>query len=220
MASSLEALLDRSIDYAGLFPPAALPLHLVLANYETYLRCPHARFLNRLITRESIGDGYERAPNGAIYREALDPASGEFAKIRTGGLTPEQIPSVPAVAAFIRRQARERRPFKATAGLHHPVRGAYPLTYEPDSPRAVMHGFLNVLLASAFAWQGHENLVESILAEQDPAQFRFMDELAIWRGSELTTGKIVTARRDFIHSFGSCSFEEPVHDLQTLGFLA
>lgn len=220
MARSLEALLDRSIDYAGLFPPAALPLQRVLANYETYLRGPHARFLNRLVTRESIGDGYERAPNGAIYREALDPVSGEFAKIRTGGLAPEQIPSVPAVAAFICRQARDRRPFKATAGLHHPVRGVYPLTYERDSPRAVMHGFLNVLLAAAFAWHGHEDLVEPILAEEDPAQLRFMEELAIWRGSELTTGKIVLARCDFIHSFGSCSFEEPVRDLQALGFLA
>ena len=82
-----------------------------------------------------------------------------------------------------------------------------------------MHGFLNVLLASAFAWHGHENLVEPILAEQDAAQFSFLDERAIWRDRKLSTGQIIEARRQFIHSFGSCSFEEPIRDLQALGFL-
>ena len=132
MAESLEALLDHSIDYAGLFPPAALPLDQVFANYEAYLRGPHTRFLNRLILRESIHRDGEWAPNGAIYREALDPVPGDFAKIRTGGLTPNNIPSVYSVAEFIRHQARAKRAFKATAGLHHPVRGTYALTVNVD----------------------------------------------------------------------------------------
>jgi hypothetical protein len=220
MAQSLEALIEHAIDYAGLFPPASLPLDRVLANCEAYLQGPHARFFNRLITPESIQGDREWAPNGAIYREALDPAAGEFAKIRTGGLIPGKIPSVSAVAAFIMHQARARRAFKATAGLHHPVRGTYALTYELDSPKAVMHGFLNVLLAAAFAWHGREDLVEPVLSEQDPAQFHFMGDAASWHGRELTTVQIIEARRDFIHSFGSCSFDEPIHDLQALGFLA
>jgi len=36
-------------------------------------------------------------------------------------------------------------PFKATAGLHHPLRCIHPLTHEPNSPAAAMHGFLTSL---------------------------------------------------------------------------
>ena len=43
---------------------------------------------------------------------------------------------------------------RSPLGLHHPVRGEYPLTYAPDAPRGVMHGFLNVFLAAAFVWHG------------------------------------------------------------------
>src|SRR5258708_31204656 len=37
-------------------------------------------------------------------------------------------------AAFIVACAERQLPFKVTAGLHHPVRAAHPLTYEPDAP--------------------------------------------------------------------------------------
>jgi hypothetical protein len=140
-----------------------------------------------------------------------------FAKIRTGGVKPEAIPSGEAVAAFIRACAVRRLGFKATAGLHHPIRAEHPLAYEPNSPRAVMHGFLNVLLAAAFAWHGRM-AIEPVLSVADPAAFRF-DDRAHWRDWSLTLGQLNEARRRFIHSFGSCSFEEPVRDLQSLGFL-
>src|SRR5262245_54242706 len=37
-AASLRALLTRSIDYAGLFPPAELGLEAALENHATYVR--------------------------------------------------------------------------------------------------------------------------------------------------------------------------------------
>src|SRR4029079_13316085 len=89
------------------------------------------------------------------------------------------IPSVEQVAAFIRACADRRLRLKATAGLHHPVRAVHPLTYAADAPRAMMHGFLNVFLAAAFAWHG-EHEIELILAETDPAAFRF-GEREHWR---------------------------------------
>jgi hypothetical protein len=49
MAQSLRALLANLIDYAGLYPPAALPLPEVIANYERYLLSPEAWMLNRLV---------------------------------------------------------------------------------------------------------------------------------------------------------------------------
>src|SRR5262245_39438675 len=95
-----------------------------------------------------------------VLIESLDEVkcSGCFAKLRSGGVKHEAIPSVEEVAAFIRACADRRLAFKATAGLHHPVRSMQPLTYAPDAPRAVMHGFLNVFLASAFAWHSLRDL--------------------------------------------------------------
>ncbi|MBX9694301.1 MAG: hypothetical protein K2Z81_18090 [Cyanobacteria bacterium] len=140
-----------------------------------------------------------------------------FAKIRTGGLTPEAIPSPQVVAEFILACAERKLPFKATAGLHHPVRKEYALTYEKDAPRAIMHGFINVLLASAFAWNGKSD-IEPILSEMDATAFSF-DDRAHWRDLSLSADEIKRARQEFIHSVGSCSFEEPVNDLKALGLL-
>lgn len=140
--------------------------------------------------------------------------AGCFAKIRTGGLKPEAIPPAQNVAAFIAACAERRLPFKATAGLHHPIRAVYPLTYEPEAPQAVMHGFLNVLMASAFAWHGEQE-IEPIVSEMDPSAFSF-DERAHWRNKSLDAAQISDARHRFIHSIGSCSFDEPVHELQAL----
>ena len=140
-----------------------------------------------------------------------------FAKIRMGGIVPDAIPNSTSVAKFILRCADMKRPFKATAGLHHPIRANYPLTYEADSPRTTMHGFLNVLMASAFAWNGFKE-IEPILREEDPSAFSF-SETAKWKDHELTLSQITATRAHFIHSIGSCSFEEPVSELQNLGLI-
>src|SRR3954466_16148905 len=56
--------------------------------------------------------------------EELDAVSqaGCFAKVRTGGVTPDAIPSAETLARFIHECARRRLAFKATAGLHHAIR--------------------------------------------------------------------------------------------------
>jgi hypothetical protein len=150
---------------------------------------------------------------------ALDEvkAAGAFAKIRTGSVKPEGIPSVEEVAAFILACAERRLAFKATAGLHHPVRAKYPLTYELNAPRGVMHGFLNVFLAASFAWHGDRDITP-ILAETDPKSFLF-DGRAHWRDRSLSVEQLREARANFAHAFGSCSFEEPIQDLESLGLL-
>ncbi len=60
---------------------------------------------------------------------------GGCAKLRTGGVVEEAFPAVEQIAGFIARCAELGVPFKATAGLHHPLRCIRPLTYEPNSPR-------------------------------------------------------------------------------------
>jgi hypothetical protein len=155
------------------------------------------------------------------YCEApLNSITDGFAKIRTGGLTPEAIPPAGDLADFLVEAATRHLPFKATAGLHHPVRSEHPLTYAADAPRAVMHGFLNVFTAAAFAWHGlGRGALLEVLEEEDARAFEFGREELRFRGRGLSVDQIRAARREFAHSFGSCSFEEPVADLRRLGLL-
>jgi hypothetical protein len=145
---------------------------------------------------------------------------GAWAKIRMGGLTPETIPGIDVVAHFLEACARERVPFKATAGLHHAVRGTRALTGDAESPRAVMHGFLNLFLAAALAYLGaDQRAIVRTLAEEDAAAFRLDDELIRWHDNTLISDQIERVRREFAMGFGSCSFDEPVDDLKEMEWI-
>ena len=146
--------------------------------------------------------------------------AGWSAKIRTGGITPEFFPSSSKVAEFIMQCHLHGVAFKATAGLHHPVRSEHQLTYEANSACGVMHGFLNVFLGATFVECGisTEQLVE-ILDDAQAASFQFSGQSAYWNKLFLSAGDLTATRQRFAISFGSCSFEEPVLDLQQLGLL-
>jgi hypothetical protein len=250
IAGSLRALLTHLIDYAGLYPPAGLPLPAVVENYERYLESSEGWALNRLVLPRAKLDEVRLGANWKITLlvddepgplppqiETLEIKAGRrlslptycevplaqivdgFAKVRTGGLTPEAIPAAEELAAFLCRAAERRLAFKATAGLHHPVRSDRPLTYAADAPRGGMHGFVNVFLAAAFAWHGADRAaVVGILNETAAGAFQFRDNEAQWRDRRLTTEQIAASRSEFAHSFGSCSFEEPLADLRELGW--
>jgi hypothetical protein len=249
--AALRALLTELIDYAGLYPPAALPLPIVEERYRGFRASPEQWMLNRLVipmaklpearlgpdwrvtllvdsdpgalppqveTLETRTPGRFALPT--YFELPLDNVETGFAKVRTGGLTPDAIPSAEELAVFLCDAAGRRIPFKATAGLHHPMRSVRPLTYAPDSPRVLMHGFLNVFSAAVFAWHGMNcGFVAALLDERDPATLVFTDEGLLWNGHHVTSGQIADARRDFAHSFGSCSFEEPASELRGLGLL-
>lgn len=145
------------------------------------------------------------------------------AKIRTGGVIAEAIPEESRVLEFLRIASERRVAFKATAGLHHPLRRMQRLTYKPDSPEAVMHGFLNVFCAAVLLWHEPELRQEAawMLGERD-ADAITMDEMSMtWHNSgvTLTAEQIQEAREQFCMGFGSCSFTEPIEDLRALGWL-
>lgn len=146
---------------------------------------------------------------------ALEDIRGGYAKVRTGGLTPDAIPPSEAIADFLMAAAARRMAFKATAGLHHPFRSARSLTYSADSPCATMHGFVNVFVAAAFAWRGAaRSLLVDVLNDEDSAEFQFQEGELRWRKQPIATSEIEAARRDFAHSCGSCSFTEPIEVLR------
>ena len=84
-----------------------------------------------------------------------------------------------------------------------------------------MHGFLNLFLMTGFAREGYRlALLEDVMEEEFDEVFRFEDQSATWRDNySLTARQIENLRKFGIQSFGSCSFDEPVADLQKLGIL-
>lgn len=143
------------------------------------------------------------------------------AKIRTGGVTAEAFPPTEQIAKFIRTCLAANVPFKCTAGLHHPLRCLKPLTYEINAPTGTMNGFLNVFLAAAFVMQGYKSkLIHELLEDEWAESFEFQDNGVLWRHEHFVSSaqlKILRARG--VISFGSCSFDEPIEDLQAIGIL-
>jgi hypothetical protein len=292
-SSALDELLDGLVDYAGLFPPAALGMREAVANYARYRAGERHAMLARFVlpvgrlaefvdaatpvpddargvwplaVLAGAGDAAAvdafnaahasrwkidtieakatsssdvaalaaaLAPRFTVYVEIPvkeDPsllltaiAGADLrAKIRTGGVTADAFPTGADVVRFIALCARLGLGFKATAGLHHPLRGEFALTYAADSARGTMYGFLNVFLAAALLHAGvikREADVVPLLEERDARSIVVEDGVVSWRGRRVERAAIRAARRTFAGSFGSCSFEEPVADLESLNLL-
>jgi hypothetical protein len=308
MFASLRALLTGLIDYAGLFPPARLPLPDALANHVRYRSgndgwmlgrfiCPASRlgelaaledhfrtgppliisalarggttsdeFITGLradladiaVCRERhagqvVLDVMElRLPAGmpaaraalveaaeltrqlglTLFFEASVPdretlpallrlihqapfVSPAGFKLRTGGLVPEAFPTSEQIAFALTASLAEGVPFKATAGLHHP------LPRFDESVQARMHGFVNLFTAGVLVHArgiGAEQ-VRDILDDNDPGHFSFTDAALEWNGWTANAEEIALARQKAVLSFGSCSFDEPRDDLLALGWL-
>ena len=136
-----------------------------------------------------------------------------------GGIVPEAFPQSGDVVDWLQLAADRRIAFKATAGLHHPIRSRHRLTYAPDSACATMHGFINFFCAAAFIHFGNQVSAIAVLEEEDPGAFRVSSDAIAWREHQWTTEQVRTIRQEFFTSYGSCSFVEPLQDLEALGWL-
>ena len=244
-----HALLARLIDHAPMFPPASLAPAEALAEDARAVASPHAFMLARLVwpasrlaelpsyerahqrrsrraaargragrggrdaavLRSRCGAGRDRADVREVYVETpIDDAledrldqlaeHGLRAKVRCGGA---EVPSDAELARFVRACRERDLAFKATAGLHHAVRANGE------------HGFLNLLAAAVFA--GDE---EAALAETDArTRSRSTRRLRVARPFGLRADELARVRRELFHSIGSCSFFEPVEELEALGML-
>jgi len=293
--TALAVLVDGLIDYAGLFPPAALAMPAAVAAYARYAIGPDRAMLGRFVVPAArlveFTAAVDALPHGAptprapwrlsvlasaadvpqltewsatsggclaidtveakantldeiaalvgvptgvfgsgvtVYVELPvreDPsaliaalaAHGLRAKIRTGGVTPEAFPTPSEVVRFLSACVQAGVPFKATAGLHHPMRGEYALTYEVTPPRGMMYGYLNVFLAAALLWQGKaEAEVLPLLEEREAHAIVIEPSRLRWRAHQLDIETLTRFRATFAGSFGSCAFDEPVQELAHL----
>ena len=164
---------------------------------------------------------YIEWPMDLLNDESFAPPAGSHTrvKLRMGGVVPEAFPSPEAVARALDVLQRRALAFKATAGLHHPIRSRHLLTYAPDSPAGTMHGFVNLVCAAALIhFGGSATEAVQILEEQDSRAWALSADTLAWRSRRWTVDQISQSRKRFV-SFGSCSFEEPIHDLEAMGWL-
>lgn len=148
-------------------------------------------------------------------QQALPARSIMGLKMRCGGGDPTAVPTAEHAAALIVACRDAGLPFKATAGLHHPMR------HYDDGLDTEMHGFLNVFCASVLASEHtlDPEDVQTILLEDTSSNFRFEKEGFSWRNLSASLDGIRYARENLALSFGSCSFEEPVDHLRDLELL-
>jgi hypothetical protein len=286
---AVHAAFASLIDYAGLFPPAELPLAAAQAEYQGARTGPYAWMLGRFIIRASLLDALPVAATGpfsvivesdvdvvtrlaplrsggtpiealefridkSVLPDQISDAIGDVesavavagftdvpafvemprgerwspalpiamqwlrrmrlgAKLRCGGVTAEAFPGIDEVAEFIGCATDAGVPFKATAGLHHPVRHRDPAT------GFMMHGFLNILAAAALAARVQRATLARITAEEDPGAFAFGDDWFAWRDRRIGLEDLEKTRHEAFVGYGSCSFAEPVDDLIALGVL-
>jgi hypothetical protein len=145
---------------------------------------------------------------------------GARAKVRTGGVAREAFPRSTDLVRFMARCIGADVPFKCTAGLHHALRAEYRLTYAPDSLSGVMFGFLNVFVTAALLRSGlPASDAEQALEESSPQAFQVGEREIAWRGHRLDNAALKAARERTIISFGSCSYTEPLDELQALRLL-
>lgn len=132
--------------------------------------------------------------------------TGHRVKLRTGGTVATAFPSEETLAAGLIACEHAGVPFKLTAGLHNAVRHRDPATGFEH------HGFLNVLLAVASALDGGRvRELAAVLAERDAA-------VLAERARNLPDSQADRVRRRFV-SFGTCSTQEPLTELRTLGLI-
>lgn len=291
---AIESLLAEFIDYAGLYPPAALDMHTAVRNYLEYSRSAYRRALGRFVIDlnrfpylwDAAGDyvrgmrltllaqpdgdweeqcheisrlldkGYaieaieigaglpaEGAPSEIARLVSCIPAgvpasfevpvsagppanvldavaaAGARIKIRMGGMAAEAFPTPHAVAQMLAELAARRVLFKATAGLHHPLRGRRALTSAPQSSTAVMHGFMNLACAAALLYFGGEAAeARHMLEEEWPGACQVQPDAIVWGENGWSSDELQEVRQRFLIGIGSCSFQEPMQELEALGW--
>jgi hypothetical protein len=214
----------------------AWPISLLVSSFDegvAVLGGARGRWHVRALELTPQEPGKVRAGNGGVqlfYEVPLDDGvdarldaitrAAAAAKVRTGGIEARAFPTAERLAHFIHGCVERDLPFKATAGLHHPLRGRYALTYERASAHGEMFGFLEVALVAGLLGLRRIDTREAtaLLGERRSDVVLTPDALE-WAGHRLAIDEIVEARRGQFRSFGSCSFEEPVAELARLGLL-
>jgi hypothetical protein len=168
-ARSLTALMTGLIDYAGLYPPAKLPMDRAVDSYATYLRSPEAWMLGRFICPVSRLEEFRREARGMLPRtelpQAAAPAASAQNGVKAGPLAPPQPPQPPHPPS-----------------TPSPPPGAGPKLEAWEEPwriSAIIDGDLDENLDAIFAFNHEHEKPASGLANIDAIEVKAADGAAI-----------------------------------------
>ena len=148
--------------------------------------------------------------------------TGQRAKIRTGGVTPDAFPTTQQIIRFVRTclaanmpvQSDRRSASSDTMFSAADVRSKFCQRHDARFSQFVFDDRLRPRRLSSVSF------LEDVMEEEFDEVFRFEDNAVVWRDDyRLNMLHIERLRKFGIQSFGSCSFDEPVADLQKLGVL-
>ncbi len=125
-------------------------------------------------------------------------------KFRCGGRGPEEIPSAEQLLGGFEFAQRCGLACKLTGGLHAPLFGN-------ERSGNGHYGFLTTLFAAAAAYhlQPQRKELIKVLTTDAWEALTCTDESLRIGELELATSQLESARKQFCHAFGSCSFDEP-----------
>ncbi len=311
MKKSLIELMNGLIDYAGLFPPASLPLDKAISEYIYYKKSEYSYIVSRFVVPvasvENLKSIYQEINGGNISLSVILPEM-EFAvksernisksikdldailkensfieassfeiklprnlsaenqekllkqfqkiitkikklpdnsliffepyvlgdnwktnidiacevisqtrehsgfKLRTGGVTQDAFPHTDILAYAIKKCSDMKIKFKATAGLHHPLRHFNP------SVNTKMHGFFNVFIGFLIAekYNPSPEILKKLINTESATEFSFTDDFITYENFVISLKDIKNIKESFSLSYGSCSIDEPIDDLKTL----
>lgn len=208
-----------NIDSVEFCPPKEAYLPNKILHFHTVLEL----YTNQLTLLKHLKEIYIEIPFSENINEYVDilakfnsKNSTKFSlKLRTGGVTPAQIPSAYHVAQAIRLSAEHLLPLKATAGLHVPIPN--------DNPEvgARLHGFLNIFSCLLLCYDNLLSIteMENIILNYSYSDFNFTDKGLSIGNKFISNDTMNRLRNSFIKSFGTCSFLEPIEHLHENNFL-
>jgi hypothetical protein len=133
-----------------------------------------------------------------------------IAKFRTGPTPTWPWPDEVELAHFIASTVALEVPFKLTGGLHHAIRGTYPVDGTPEEN----HGLLNILMATLKAAEGADPVeLADILGDRDASN------LADSFIKAATDTDLADAIRSLFTSYGCCEVTDPITELAALDLL-
>lgn len=196
----------RVVSFETKATPGAFADHAALAATLDDVRAKLAASAVRVYLEPLFNDALWLERSKEVF-QVLGATHGVGLKIRGTGQTAA---TNRAFAPVVRAVVERKLPFKATAGLHHPIL---------EERYGNNLGFLNLVtclrLRQAKGADFPDEAMDMILEENDAGAYAF-DASLRWRDFSLTEDEVKAAKEAVPFSIGSCSLDEPDADLTRL----
>ena len=231
----LRAALTGLIDYAGLFPPANLDLRHTIANFDRYASSGERWLLGRLIVplgqlgnlARLVDQSHHDTPwTISLLVQANDPIDSIAARVVA--FNARYAPSRTAIVAVESTAHRPDDVARFAAAVPSSIERYVEIPLDGDVPRLLDAIFVAGCYAKARTGGITADRIPSVRAlacflaasagRDVPGKLTAGLHHPLRREHSVSTDDLVRTRTRLLRSIGSCSFEEPIADLKSLGW--